>query len=150
MVGFCDVKHPTEELHRYTLRLPRSCWNSLVQWILHGFFPLSVHSMTSIKLCFSFLLLIQVDTEFYPNSSQVEYQLLSLSCVNYAQVAVQMYRKKSTAAFEQLKLKTLLVTHVSSSFKKKRMAFYKLLLPCKLILQNIHFLDCGCEILIPY
>lgn len=82
VVGFCDVKHATEELHRDTLRLPRSCWNSLVQWILRGFFLLSVYCMTSA--CFSFPLFFQVDTEFCPNSSQLEYQLLSLSCVTTA------------------------------------------------------------------
>lgn len=67
VVGFCDVKHATEELDKDTLRLPRSCWNEF-SWDLHGFFLLSVHSMTLVKLWFSLSLLFQVDTEFCPNS----------------------------------------------------------------------------------
>lgn len=149
VVGLCDVKHPTEELHRDTLRLLRSCWNSLVQWILHGFFLLSVHCMTSA--CFSFLLFFQVDTEFCPSASQLEYQLLSLSCVTAAHSNSWCVWEKIHCSFWTAQTSNSASdTYLSASCKKKENDFNELLLPCKLILQNIHVLGFGCEILMPY
>lgn len=50
------------------------------------------------------------------NSSQIHHRWNTsfyLSAVSTtAQVAAQMYRKKSNAAFEQFKLKTLIVIHI--------------------------------------
>lgn len=152
VVGFCVVKYPTEELYRDTLRLPRSCWNSLVQWILLGFFLLSVHCMTSVKSGFSFRLLFQVGMEFCPNSSQVKIPAFISAVWLQLTVAVQMYRKKSSTAFEQLKFKTLLVIRIYlPGLTKWEWLFMKCFYHgCRLILQNIHVLDCGCEILMPY